>query len=79
MKTVPAFNEKPLSEVDLRKRTIAETIIQQTGERGVRALTAWLGSDDFQSFPGIIHALDILVDSGCLPAGKIQTLMQSHN
>ena len=70
MKTVPAFNEKPLSEVDLRKRTIAETIIQQTGERGVRALTAWLGSDDFQSFPGIIHALDILVDSGCLPAGK---------
>ncbi|MEO2001714.1 MAG: response regulator [Pirellulales bacterium] len=70
METVPALNETPLSEADFRTRTLAETIIEDSGERGVRALTAWLGSDDFQRFPGIIYALHILVDSGCLPAGK---------
>lgn len=70
MNTVPALNETPLSEADFRTRTLAETIIEDSGERGVRALTAWLGSDDFQRFPGIIYALNILVDSGCLPAGK---------
>ena len=70
METVPALNETPLSEADFRTRALAETIIEESGERGVRALTAWLGSDDFQRFPGIIYALNILVDSGCLPAGK---------
>jgi hypothetical protein len=52
MKTVPALNETPLSEADFRTRTLAETIIEDSGERGIRALTAWLGSDDFQRFPG---------------------------
>ena len=70
METVPALNEMPLSEADFRTRTLAETIIEDSGERGIRALTAWLGSDDFEWFPGIIYALNILVDSGCLPAGK---------
>ncbi len=70
METVPALNETPSSEADFRTRALAETIIEESGERGVRALTAWLGSDDFQRFPGIIYALNILVDSGCLPAGK---------
>ena len=31
---------------------------------------AWLGSDDFKRFPGVIDALHILVDSGRLPAGR---------
>ena len=70
METVSADDETPLSKTDFRTRKLAETIIEQLGERGVRALTSWLGSDDIQRFPGIIHALSILVDSGCLPAGE---------
>ena len=70
METVSADDETPLSKTDYRTRKLAETIIEQLGERGVRALTSWLGSDDIQRFPGIIHALSILVDSGCLPAGE---------
>ena len=68
--TVPAIDETPLSNTDIRTRKLAEKIIEQLGERGVRALASWLGSDDFQRFPEIIHALSILVDSGCLPAGE---------
>ena len=68
--TVNATDKTPLSKADLRTRKLAETIIEDSGERGVQALIAWLGSDDFQRFPEIIHALSILVDSGCLPAGE---------
>lgn len=70
METGSDQNQTSESKSDFRSRKLTEEIIGQLGERGVRALVAWLGSDDFKRFPGIIAALNILVDSGCLPAGR---------
>ncbi|MDA7938203.1 hypothetical protein N9B71_03975 [Pirellulales bacterium] len=70
MDTGSDHKQNSLSKSEFRSRKLTEEIIGQLGERGVRALVAWLGSDDFKRFPGIIDALNILVDSGCLPAGR---------
>ena len=70
METGSDQNRISESKSEFRSRKLTEEIIGQLGERGVRALVAWLGSDDFKRFPGIIAALNILVDSECLPAGR---------
>ncbi|MBT6458823.1 MAG: response regulator [Planctomycetaceae bacterium] len=70
METGSDHNRLSESKSEFRSRKLTEEIIGQLGERGVRALVAWLGSDDFKRFPGIIDALNILVDSRCLPAGR---------
>ena len=70
MNTGSGHNQIPLSKSEFRSRELAKELIGQLGERGVRALVAWLGSDDFKRFPGVIDALHILVDSGCLPTGR---------
>ena len=70
MDTGSSHNPIPQSKSEFRSRELAKELIRQLGERGVRALVAWLGSDDFKRFPGVIDALHILVDSGCLPTGR---------
>lgn len=70
MDTGSGHDQIPQSKSEFRSRELAKELIGQLGERGVRALVAWLGSDDFKRFPGVIDALHILVDSGRLPAGR---------
>jgi CheY-like chemotaxis protein len=51
----------------VQRRRLTRQIIGRLGTPGTEALIGWLGSADFDHFPGVIAALDVLVDRGSLP------------
>ncbi len=58
----------------VRTRRLTQQIVGQLGEAGVEALIVWLGSGDQPLLPGVITALEVLVDRGSLPANGPATL-----
>ena len=52
----------------IRTRRLTRQLVSQLGEAGVEALIVWLGTGDQQQLAGVITALQVLVDSGGLPA-----------
>ena len=51
----------------VQRRRLTRQLVGRLGLPGTRALIGWLGSADLDHFPGVIAALDVLVDRGSLP------------
>ena len=58
----------------VRTRRITRQLVSQLGEAGVEALIVELGAADQPQLPGVIAALQVLVNSGSLPASEPFTL-----
>jgi hypothetical protein len=58
----------------VRTRRLTHQLVSQLGEAGVEALIVWLGAGDQTQLPGVIAALQVLVNSGSLPADEPFTL-----
>ena len=54
----------------VRTRRLTRQLVSQLGEAGGEALIVWLGAGDQQQLAGVVAALQVLVDSGSLPASE---------
>ena len=67
MEPTPAANAPEQADRFVRTRRLTRQIVGRLGERGTEALGVWLGSGDPERFPGVLAALDLLIDRGSLP------------
>jgi len=67
MQPVPAGDGPQQAIQFVQRRRLTRQIIGRLGKPGTEALISWLGSADFDHFPGVIAALDVLVERGSLP------------
>ncbi|NBP89558.1 MAG: hypothetical protein EBU59_13875, partial [Planctomycetia bacterium] len=67
MQPVPEGDDPQQAIRFVQRRRLTRQIIGRLGTSGTEALISWLGSADFDHFPGVIAALDVLVDRGSLP------------